>query len=226
MGATFVNNKKPMQLKLDVHDPQELEQLKSDNKRLKEEIKQLQIENIRLKTKINQITESQEVYRESAEILMNRSPSRVLVENPMNTSLSQVTRKSSIEEKVALFRFYFKGRDDVYAVRAVDKKGKTVYFTKRHYLGKENGKHLWGANLPLTDEVIRTHLEDENTPVTIGMYPMLLDETCWFLAIDFDKFSWMEDATAFLEVSRSLSVPAALERSRSGNGGHVWIFFR
>ncbi len=54
---------------------------------------------------------------------------------------------------------------------------------------------------------------------------MLPDETCWFIAADFDKATWMEDASAFLETCRSHDVPAILERSRSGNGGHIWIFF-
>jgi hypothetical protein len=75
---------------------------------------------------------------------------------------------------------------------------------------------------PLTDEVVRGHLVGDHT---IGIYPLLQDETCWFLAVDFDKKTWQKDATAFLAVCCELSVPAALERSRSGDGGHVWIFF-
>ena len=59
----------------------------------------------------------------------------------------------------------------------------------------------------------------------MGVYPMLRDETCFFLAADFDKATWQQDAGAFLETCRQMSVPAALERSRSGNGGHVWFFF-
>lgn len=59
----------------------------------------------------------------------------------------------------------------------------------------------------------------------IGVYPLLPDETCWFLAADFDKTTWLEDVSAFLQVCKSYNVPAVLERSRSGNGGHVWIFF-
>ena len=59
----------------------------------------------------------------------------------------------------------------------------------------------------------------------MGVYPMLLDETCYFLAADFDDEHWQEDAGAFLDTCRRLSLPAALERSRSGNGGHVWFFF-
>jgi hypothetical protein len=54
---------------------------------------------------------------------------------------------------------------------------------------------------------------------------MLLDETCFFLAADFDKTGWREDATAFAETCRQLNLPVAIERSRSGQGGHVWLFF-
>jgi superfamily II DNA or RNA helicase len=59
----------------------------------------------------------------------------------------------------------------------------------------------------------------------MGVYPLLADESCWFLAADFDKSTWTEDAKTFLETCVSYQVPAVLERSRSGNGGHVWIFF-
>ena len=56
-------------------------------------------------------------------------------------------------------------------------------------------------------------------------YPLFADETCAFLAIDFDKAEWCTDVSAFLETCRRMQLPAALERSRSGRGGHVWLFF-
>ena len=59
----------------------------------------------------------------------------------------------------------------------------------------------------------------------MGVYPMLLDETCFFLAADFDKATWQDDVAAFLETCRQMNLPAALERSRSGRGGHIWFFF-
>jgi hypothetical protein len=62
-------------------------------------------------------------------------------------------------------------------------------------------------------------------PFIAAVYPLMTDETCWFLAADFDKQSWQRDALAFLATCREKGVPAVLERSRSGNGGHVWIFF-
>ena len=58
-----------------------------------------------------------------------------------------------------------------------------------------------------------------------GVYPLLPGDTCWFLAADFDKASWAEDANALLETCQVKGVPSGLERSRSGTGGHVWIFF-
>ena len=75
---------------------------------------------------------------------------------------------------------------------------------------------------PLSEEVIRDHLLGKQT---IGVYPLLHDDTCWFVAVDFDKKSWEADACAFLKMCHETGVPASLERSRSGNGGHVWIFF-
>ncbi len=82
--------------------------------------------------------------------------------------------------------------------------------------------------LPVTDEVIRWHLsgrDNAGQSFVAGVYPMLLDETCFFLAVDFDKSGWLEDSTAFVETCRRMDLSAALERSRSGRGGHVWLFF-
>ena len=82
--------------------------------------------------------------------------------------------------------------------------------------------------LPVTDEVIRWHLSgvnDKGNDFVMGIYPMLLDETCFFLAVDFDKSSWQKDAVAFLKTCHQMNLPAALERSRSGKGAHVWLFF-
>jgi superfamily II DNA or RNA helicase/very-short-patch-repair endonuclease len=82
--------------------------------------------------------------------------------------------------------------------------------------------------LPVTDEVLRWHLsgrDELGRDFVMGVYPMLLDETCLFLAVDFDKESWQQDAGAFVDTCRTLDVPVALERSRSGNGAHVWCFF-
>lgn len=76
--------------------------------------------------------------------------------------------------------------------------------------------------IPLSDAVIYGHLAGEHT---IGVYPMLEDDSCYFLAVDFDEAEWREDAHGFMQSCAELGVPAALEISRSGQGAHVWVFF-
>ena len=145
----------------------------------------------------------------------------------------QVTERSPAHEKVALFRSLFRGRDDVYPKRwENDRTGKSGYAPAcsnewvPQICGKPRikcGSCTNQAFLAVTDEVIVSHLRGRHT---LGVYPMLEDSTCHFLAADFDKETWRNDAEAFLAACRSKGVPAALERSRSGNGGHVWLFFR
>ena len=146
---------------------------------------------------------------------------------PMDSPV--VVQSSSTEAKLALFRSLFRGRKDVYAVRWENTTGRSGYspaYTDkwgRVRLGKPRTEYAESQSyLPVTDQVIHDHLTGKHT---VGIYPLIIDETCWFLAADFDKATWQEDAAAFLETCNGLGVPAALERSRSGNGGHVWIFF-
>lgn len=138
---------------------------------------------------------------------------------------------SSPEEKVRLFTQLFRGREDVYAARWAGKDGRSGYSPScvhewdRLYCAKPRIKCAACAHReyrPLSDEVITEHLSGKKT---IGVYAMLSDETCRFLVADFDGASWMEDAAAFLESAQRVGVPAYLERSRSGNGAHVWILF-
>jgi hypothetical protein len=148
------------------------------------------------------------------------------------------TNGSSPAAKIALFRWLFRGREDVYPRRFESRKtGKAGYAPAcanewvRGVCEKPKIKCAECPHrrfLPVTDEVIRWHLtgrDDLGRDFVMGVYPMLLDETCLFLAVDFDKESWQADAGAFVETCRQLDVPVALERSRSGNGGHVWFFF-
>lgn len=74
----------------------------------------------------------------------------------------------------------------------------------------------------MSDQTVIDHLQGR---YVMGLYPLLQGETCWFLAVDFDKHSWMDDVSVFIETCRDVGVPAAVERSRSGNGAHVWFFF-
>jgi superfamily II DNA or RNA helicase/very-short-patch-repair endonuclease len=149
-----------------------------------------------------------------------------------------VTHTSSPEAKIALFRSLFRGRVDLYSRRFESRKtGRSGYAPVcanewvRGICEKPRIKCADCAHrrfLPVTDDVIRWHLSGhgpDGQPFVAGVYPLLLDETCCLLAIDFDKANWHQDATAFLEACGHLQVPAALERSRSGRGGHVWIFF-
>src|SRR5215218_9879644 len=149
-----------------------------------------------------------------------------------------VNQTSSAEAKIALFRSLFRGREDVYPRRFESRKtGRSGYAPAcanewvRGVCEKPRIKCAECPNrrfLPVTDDVIHWHLsgrDPQGEPFVAGVYPLLLDETCFFLAVDFDKAGWRDDATAFLEACRRLNLAAALERSRSGRGAHVWFFF-
>lgn len=167
-------------------------------------------------------------------IVLPARPAKGVASNEEPAKADQGFHEGSTKEaKVKLFRSLFRGRQDAFAVRTRFKSGewgyvpasirdwKAVLSAEASLRKKVDQKTR--KLLPLTDEVVREHLEGKQT---VGVYPLLLDETCWFLAVDFDKKSWQDDATAFLEACQDLGVSAALERSRSGNGGHVWIFFQ
>ncbi|MDD5261256.1 MAG: DEAD/DEAH box helicase family protein [Methylacidiphilales bacterium] len=135
--------------------------------------------------------------------------------------------KSGTEEKIHLFRSLFHGREDVYALRWEGKNGKSGYSpacvrdSAYFHISKAEAK-AQRQLLPLTDQVIHGHLSGK---WTVGIYPLLQDERCWFLAADFDKAAWREDVAAYLKTCSQWAIPACLERSRSGQGAHVWIFF-
>jgi superfamily II DNA or RNA helicase len=141
-------------------------------------------------------------------------------------------RKERARRRIALFRSLFLGREDVYARRWESPDGRSGYspaaqkdwkaINRSRPEDRKKVDQKTRQYFPLTEAVIENHLLGNET---IGVYPLLLDETCWFLAVDFDKKTWQEDSRAFMDTCQELNVPAALERSRSGNGGHVWIFF-
>jgi superfamily II DNA or RNA helicase len=194
-----------------------------------------------------------------------------------NTKIATISTANPVtpEEKIALFRGLFAGRQDIYAVRWEDEvSGRSGYQTKRqhdyatHIYDKKKLKSVCNGcpDLPLTNDILKYHLQGKQT---IGVYPLLRDDTCSFLVIDLDeknkkKFSqnsrktkpwldddqlqpehetsagtqapeqseaaanlnlWQKEASSLIEAASKLNIPAYLERSRSGNGGHIWIFF-
>lgn len=135
------------------------------------------------------------------------------------------------DTQVQLFQSLFKGREDIYA-RRWERDGKSGYmpayevnwdeYEKHKALGGtfKNFKHKKLA--PVTPAVVRRHLSGIET---VGMYPLLKNNSSWLLAVDFDKENWLDESRRFLEVCSRNGVSAYLERSRSGEGGHVWVFF-
>lgn len=156
---------------------------------------------------------------------------------------SGVTAASPAAEKVTLFRTLFGGRTDVFPLRwansKTDRAGYSPACANEWVTGVCGKPRVKCGNcpnqafVPVSDEVIESHLRGVDhlrsssgfRDYVVGVYPLLLDETCRFLAADFDGESWARDALAYIETCRARGVPAALERSRSGEGGHVWIFF-
>jgi superfamily II DNA or RNA helicase len=139
---------------------------------------------------------------------------------------------TTTEGKISLFRQLFRGRDDIYPTlwmnSTTGRKGYSPACGNEWVRGvceKPRVKCSECPNQafrPLNDQVFLDHLQGRHT---IGVYPLLKDETCWFLAADFDKESWLDDVSAFVDSCRAIGIPTAVERSRSGNGAHVWFFF-
>jgi superfamily II DNA or RNA helicase len=135
-------------------------------------------------------------------------------------------------EKVRLFRQLFRGRPDVFPTRFVSRKtGKAGYApacTNKFVRGAcelpkvKCGECSNQAFVSVDDAAVLGHLQGRHV---MGAYPLLEDETCWFLAVDFDKSTWKEDVVAFMATCRHVGLSAAVERSRSGNGAHGWFFF-
>lgn len=134
-------------------------------------------------------------------------------------------------ERLNLFKTLFKGREDVYAIHW--KKGnKSGYMPAYHYdpymyrlhkmKGGTFGDYKDKTFLPLTNQQLQKHFNGEQLT---GIYPLLKDNTSWFIAADFDKENWSDECQVFMKVCKEQGIPAYLERSRSGKGGHVWIFF-
>ena len=137
----------------------------------------------------------------------------------------------NIKSQIDLFKSVFKGRDDIFAVRW-EKGNKSGYMPAYQYdiyryrMHKMKGGTFQNFTektyLPYSEEQIAKHLKGQQL---IGIYPLLKDNTSWFIAADFDKTGWEDECKAFIESCAEHNIHAYLERSRSGKGGHVWIFF-
>jgi len=137
----------------------------------------------------------------------------------------------SLSSQIQLFKSVFQSREDVFAVHW-EKGNKSGYMPAYFYdpylyrthkiKGGTFQSYTDKTYLKLTDKEITKHLNGEQL---IGVYPLLTDNTSWFLAADFDKENWVEQCKKFISACKQRGIPAYLERSRSGNGGHVWIFF-
>ena len=148
-----------------------------------------------------------------------------------NIQQSALIYDISQQEKIQLFMSLFRGRDDVYAKRWENKNGKVGYVPvcrnewKSGVCRKPAVKCfdcLHKAYDVLNEKVIEDHLRGN---IIIGIYPLGSDETCHFLAMDFDDDGWQKDIAALRDVCANADVPIAIERSRSGNGAHAWFFF-
>jgi hypothetical protein len=186
--------------------------MNSDADELRREVARLREENAELRKRL-----SLSIHEPARDYQRKSYPA------PVNTKpIGSLTADSPAVEKIALFRNLFRGREDVFALywtnERTGKKGYSPAIEDPWNYVKGKAKKY----IPLTDAIIHDHLIGEKV---VGSYPLLKDNSCWFLACDFDKDGWVLDSLAFLDVCKRFGIPAYLERSRSGNGGHAWIFF-
>ena len=196
---------------------------------LLEEVDRLRKENRRLRTQL-EIATSEPPGNTPEDIkIVKKTPCE---ESYTHNSISVVDNTSDSSAKIHIFMSLFKGRSDVYAKRWENKnKGISGYspvclnqwqagvckMPKISCSKCENKDYA-----ALDENAIENHLRGN---IVAGVYPMLQDETCHFLAVDFDEADWQNDISVFRDICIELSIPVAVERSRSGNGAHVWFFF-
>ncbi len=194
--------------------------LLAENRLLKEELKAF-------KANLGD-TESQR----QEEPCLSREPEHIIQHSATELSSENISYRSASAEKIRLFMSLFKGRDDVYAKRWDSKKKETAGYSpvclnewKRGICDKPKvtcSVCVKKSYTPFDGAVIEKHLLGN---MVVGIYPMLLDETCWFLAIDFDDGDWQKDISTLQDICMAFGIPVVAERSRSGNGGHAWFFF-
>lgn len=141
---------------------------------------------------------------------------------------SLITNNSPAKEKIELFLSLFRGREDVCAKRWRNKPGYSPYCFndfKPSICNKPKIKCIECKNskfAPLNSEQLKKHLMGE---VVLGLYPMTSKDTCYLLVMDFDEASWKDDCTIIRNICTENEIPVYVERSRSGEGCHLWFFF-
>lgn len=200
---------------------------------LLKEIQKLQTENNQLKDQLSKTKQPEECNLNVSDSEIGQLSFLIPLETVEEKLQSvAISKYSDPMQKVHLFRSLFKGREDVFAKRWQNQKGHSGYSPvcrnewQSGLCSKPQGKcseceHK--SYVALTDTLVDEHLRGK---MIAGIYPLLPDETCWFVAADFDDEEWQKDISAVREVCKDFDLPVVVERSRSGNGAHVWIFFR
>ncbi|MGO4584600.1 hypothetical protein AB4Z38_12035 [Arthrobacter sp. 2RAF6] len=175
------------------------------------ELEELRLENARLR-KLLELTESE-----------SRAPRQDQPAIPAVVNRGLVTMESPSEAKVRLFQDLFRARSDVYALRWENSRDGRSGWIPAVAGGWRKGANMADDRfLPLTPTVVAEHLRGRQH---IGLYPLTEQETCWWVAADFDGGAAMLDALAYVKAARFRGIPVALEVSQSGRGAHAWIFF-
>lgn len=195
-------------------------QLEKENKRLKEKI-------MRLKNIIEQqISKNDFVIEENNERRINNhvleQKQKVFTNgnDKMNVISNDTFNKyAPSDKKIELFMSLFHGREDVFAKRFNHSKtGKPGYAPVKSKPWEADSKEY----IPLSPFIIEQHLRGD---FVVGIFPICLDDSCYFLVIDLDEAEWQRDAAILSKICKGYQIPIAVERSRSGNGAHIWFFF-
>ncbi len=192
---------------------------------LRRDLECLRAENERLRGLLGM--ESTDMLRSGSELRPTGAPAvawepRLFHDTPPVASQQLIDARSSSEAKITLFRSLFAGREDVYAVRWENRRTGKTGWSPAVVGGWANARNPDREHLPLGDGVLEAHLTGQ---VHVGLYPLLRGDTCRLLACDFDGPTWPLDAVAYVDAARATGIPVALERSRSGDGAHAWMFF-